>query len=103
MAKRNENTIETIPLTAPIDVVDSLTPIYEQFIKAIEGGELYIKPEECLRVLKVMEAAFISAENDTAVKTDILIKACENTGFYLQVMLDSMQAIFAFKFHKYML
>ncbi len=71
MAKRNENTIETIPLSAPTDVVDSLTPVYQQFIKAIEGGELYIKPEECLRVIKVMEAAFLSAEQDIAIKTDI--------------------------------
>lgn len=71
MSKRNENTIETIPLSAPTDVIDSLTPVYQQFIKAIEGEELYIKPEECLRVLKVMEAAFESAEKNIAINTDI--------------------------------
>ena len=71
MAKRNESTIETIPLTAPEDVEDNLDPVYRQFIAAIEGGELYIKPEQCLRVLKVMEAGFESARTGDAVHTDI--------------------------------
>ena len=39
---------------------------------AIEGkAELTIKPEEGMRVMKVMEAAFLSHETQSAVKTEI--------------------------------
>ena len=58
MAPRSEHTVETIELSEPEDVVDDLTVVYDQFIDAIEGkAELTIKPEEALRVMKVMEAA----------------------------------------------
>ena len=55
-----------------MDVVDNLNPVYWQFVDAIEGkAELKIKPEEAMRVMKVMEAAFVSHETQTAVKTNI--------------------------------
>lgn len=72
MAPRNPNSTETISLSEPMDVVDNLNPVYWQFVDAIEGkAELKIKPEEAMRVMKVMEAAFVSHETQTAVKTNI--------------------------------
>ncbi len=71
MAPRSPETVEVIELTEPLDVVDNLDPVYEQLIAAIEGAELKIKPEQALRVVKVMEAAFESAEKNIAVNTDI--------------------------------
>ncbi len=71
MAPRDPSTVEEIILTEPTDVVDNLDPVYEQFIAAIEGEELLIKPESALRVMKVIEAAFESAEKQIAVATDI--------------------------------
>lgn len=72
MAPRDPSTVEIIPLSAPEDVVDNLTPIYDWFLDAVEGkAELKIKPEQALRVIKVMEAAFESARTGEAIKTDI--------------------------------
>ena len=72
MAPRNERSVETIELSEPTDVIDNLTVPYEQLIDAIEGKrELTIKPEQALRVMKVMEAAFESWEKKEAIKTDI--------------------------------
>lgn len=72
MAPRNERSVETIELSEPTDVTDNLTVPYEQLIDAIEGkAELTIKPEQALRVMKVMEAAFESWEKKEAIKTDI--------------------------------
>ncbi len=72
MAPRSEDTVEAIPLCAPDDVVDNLVPTYEQMLDAIDNGaELKIKPEQALRVMKVMEAAFLSDEKSEAIKTDI--------------------------------
>ena len=72
MAPRNPDTTEVIALHAPTDIVDNLNPTYWQFIDAIEGkAELTIKPEEAMRVMKVMEAAFLSHETQSAVKTEI--------------------------------
>lgn len=71
MAPRNADTVEETILTEPKDVVDNLDPVYEQLVNAIEGAELLIKPEEALRVMKVMEAAFESAEKQITVKTEI--------------------------------
>lgn len=72
MAPRNENSTETITISEPLDVVDDLTVVYDQFIDAVEGkAELTIKPEQALRVMKVMEAAFESDEKGIAVKTMI--------------------------------
>lgn len=59
-------------LTAPEDFNDSITAVYEQMIDAIEKkAELTIKPEQALRVIKVMEAAFESSEKSEAIKTNI--------------------------------
>lgn len=72
MAPRNPNSTETIELSEPTDVVDNLTVVYDQLLNCAEGkAELTIKPEEALRVMKVMEAAFRSHENSEAVKTEI--------------------------------
>ncbi len=72
MAPRNPNSVETIDLHEPEDVEDNLDPVYRQLVDAIEGrAELKIKPEEALRVVKVMEAAMRSWETNQVVKTDI--------------------------------
>ncbi|MDP4133661.1 MAG: Gfo/Idh/MocA family oxidoreductase [Bacillota bacterium] len=72
MAPRSPETIETIELKAPTDVIDNVQPTYIQMVNAIEGkAELTIKPEEALRVMKVMEAAFESAKTGQAIFTDI--------------------------------
>ncbi len=72
MAPRSENSIETIDIHAPSDVVDNLNPVYWQLIDKLDGkAELTIKPEQALRVMKVMEAAFVSSKENIAVQTDI--------------------------------
>lgn len=72
MAPRSENSTETIEISEPTDVVDNLSVVYDQMIDAIEGkSELTIKPEQALRVMRVMEAAFESDEKKTAVSTNI--------------------------------
>lgn len=71
MAPRNPETVETIQLTEPKDVRDNLDPVYEQLVDAIEGAELLIKPEETLRVMKVMEAAFESAATGKSIDVNI--------------------------------
>ncbi len=71
MAARNPVTVEEIELTEPLDVENYFGPTYKQMISAIEGEELKIKPEEALRVLKVIEAAFESNRKNTVVKTNI--------------------------------
>lgn len=72
MAPRSENSVETIEITAPTDVVDNLNPVYWQLIDALDGtAPLKITPEQALRVMKVMEAAFASAESGKAIHTDI--------------------------------
>ncbi len=72
MAPRNEHSVETIELVKPDDVIDNITVVYDQFIDAIEGkAELTVKPEQALRVMRVMEAAFESWENKQAITTDI--------------------------------
>lgn len=72
MAPRNPNSVETITLSEPTDVEDNLDPVYRQMVDAIEGkAELTIKPEEALRVIKVMQAAFESWEKNEVIKTEI--------------------------------
>lgn len=72
MAPRSENSVETIEITAPEDVVDNLNPVYWQLIDALDGtAPLKITPQQVLRVMKVMEAAFESAREGTLVHTDI--------------------------------
>jgi predicted dehydrogenase len=63
MAPRRPESTEEIILEEPMDVEDSITLVYDGFIDAIEGkAALTITPEQALRVMKVMEAAF---ESDT--------------------------------------
>lgn len=72
MAPRRPESIETIILSEPTDVVDHLSIVYDGLIDAIEGkSELKITPEQALRVMKVMEAAFESHAKQTAIKTCI--------------------------------
>ena len=72
MAPRNPNSVETITISEPMDVEDNLNPVYWQMVDAIEGkAELTIKPEEALRVIKVMEAAMQSWENNEVIKLHI--------------------------------
>ena len=72
MAPRREKSTETIELSLPEDVTDNLTVVYNQFIDAIEKkAELTIKPEQALRVMKVMEAAFESVKERKAIITNI--------------------------------
>lgn len=72
MAPRSEDSVKITPLPCPEGITDDLTVVYNQFADAIEGkAELTIKPEQALRVIKVMEAAFESSETGLAIKTDI--------------------------------
>ena len=72
MAPRSPETVQTFELSAPEDVTDNLTVVYNQLLDAVEGkSELTIKAEQTLRVMKVMEAAFESAAKDEAVKVNI--------------------------------
>lgn len=71
MAPRRSKTVIKTKIREPKDVVDNLGVIYNALAKAIEGGELYVKPEQCLRVMRVMEAAFESDKTGQAIKTDI--------------------------------
>ena len=72
MAPRSEDSVEEIAIHAPTDVVDNLNPVYWQLIDALDGtAPLKITPEQALRVVKVMEAAFESSEKGMLVKTSI--------------------------------
>ena len=72
MAPRDESTVETIPITAPEDVVDDLTSVYNPLVAKLDGeSELTITPEQVLRVIQVMEASFESAETGKAIQTSI--------------------------------
>ncbi len=72
MAPRNENSTENIKLSEPLDVVDSITVVYDQLIDAVEGKKpLTITAQQALRVMKVMEASFVSSEKGECIKTNI--------------------------------
>ena len=72
MAPRRLESTEEITLSEPLDVEDSITIVYDGFLNAIEGkSELTITPEQALRVMKVMEAAFESNESKMAINTCI--------------------------------
>ena len=72
MAPRSDDSVDIIPISALEDVVDNLNPTYWQLIDTLDGKcELKIKPEQAMRVIKVMEAAFQSSETGEAIKTDI--------------------------------
>ena len=72
MAPRSKESVDVIPLSEPEGITDSLSVVYKGFLSGIEGGELYVKPqEEVMRVMKVMEAAFESAKTCSVIHTDI--------------------------------
>ncbi len=72
MAPRRSESTETIDLSEPMEVVDKITVVYDGLIDAIKGeGPLRITPEQALRVMKVMEAAFESDEKGIAVNCNI--------------------------------
>ena len=72
MAPRNKDSLEVIELSLPDDVTDNLTVVYNQFADAVEGkAELTITPAQALRVMRVMETAFESAEKGKSIETDI--------------------------------
>ena len=71
MAPRDPSTVQEIALFEPEGIEDNLDPTYRQLVDAIEGAPLKILPEQALRVVRVMEAAFRSAERGEAVKTFI--------------------------------
>lgn len=72
MAPRSPKTVQTFKISAPEDVTDNLTVVYNQLLDAVEKkAELTIKPEQALRVMKIMEAAFESAEKDEVIKLSI--------------------------------
>jgi predicted dehydrogenase len=59
MAPRRSESIEELTLSEPMDVVDSITVVYDNLIDAIEGkAPLTITSEQALEVMKVMERAF---------------------------------------------
>ena len=69
MAPRPSHTINETPLP---DVKFNQYDIYFNIINAIEGKEeLVVKPEECLRVLKVIELAFKSSEEGRSIACEI--------------------------------
>ena len=72
MAPRNKNSTETTELEMPKDVTDDLTVVYDQMLDAVEGKcPLTITPQQALRVMRVMEAAFESHETNSVVKVEI--------------------------------
>lgn len=72
MAPRSEDSVEVIDISAPTDVTDNLNPVYWQLIDALDGiAPLKITPEQVMRVMKVMEAAFESAESGKAIFVNI--------------------------------
>lgn len=72
MAPRRKESTEELELSEPVEVIDSITVVYDQFVDAIEGkNDLTITSEQALRVMEVMEAAFDSHDSQTAVATCI--------------------------------
>ncbi|MBQ5590909.1 MAG: Gfo/Idh/MocA family oxidoreductase [Clostridia bacterium] len=72
MAPRRPESVERIELTMPDIKIEELRIVYKQMLDAIESrAELTIKPEQALRVMRVMEAAFESAKTGNAINTNI--------------------------------
>ena len=73
MAPRDPSTVEIIPVAAPVwGIPDDLTSVYNPYVAKLDGeAELTITPEQALRVIKVMEAAFESSKTGNAIHTDI--------------------------------
>ena len=71
MSKRDPSTIEVQEFAPPADLEDNLDPTYYQLVDAIEGAPLKITPEQAMRCMLVMEAAFRSSETGEAIKVNI--------------------------------
>lgn len=71
MAKRDPSTVEVIEVAPPEGLEDNLDPTYYQLVDAIEGAPLKITPEQAMRCMLVMEAAFRSAQTGDAEKVNI--------------------------------
>lgn len=66
MAPRPSETTITLPLP---EVQTEWTDYYKNIVGVLEGKEeLIVKPEECLRVMHVIDAIFESAEKNTSVE-----------------------------------
>lgn len=69
MAPRPLHTIDVLELP---EVITDWSDYYKNFIQAIEGKEeLIVKPEQCLRVMKVIEQVFLSQELNCGVSCNI--------------------------------
>ena len=69
MAPRPKDTVEEIEMTIPNT---DYTAYYQNIIDAIEGkADILVKPEQAMRVMKVMEAAFLSNTTGDAIKVNI--------------------------------
>ncbi|MCL2874421.1 MAG: Gfo/Idh/MocA family oxidoreductase [Defluviitaleaceae bacterium] len=74
MAPRCEKSTETIKIFEPEDSEynKGLHAVYNQFLNAIEGlDELKITTDQAMRVMKIIEAAFLSNDTKAAVKVNI--------------------------------
>lgn len=71
MAPRRPESVERIKLSEPMDIEDGIHVVYEQLTGAIEGKDLTITAEQALRVMKVMEAAFLSHQTNSSIATNI--------------------------------
>lgn len=66
MAPRPSETTITLPLP---EVQTEWTDYYKNIVGVLEGKEeLIVKPEECLRVMHVIDAIFKSAEKNTSIE-----------------------------------
>lgn len=69
MAPRPRETTEELPLP---DVKTDWADFYRNVVDHINGkAELIVKPEECLRVMKVIDAIFESHRTNTLIKCNI--------------------------------
>lgn len=72
MAPRNPESTETLELSMPQGITDSVSKSYDQLTDAIEGkAPLAITAEQAMRVMLVMEAAFKSAETKKSIDVEI--------------------------------
>lgn len=69
MAPRPSETTVTLPLP---EVVTDWTDYYRNIVDVLDGkAELIVKPEECLRVMKVIDAIFESSEKNKSIECHI--------------------------------
>lgn len=72
MAPRSKDSTEELVISQSIELFDDLIVVYEQFISAIEGkAELTITAEQALRVMKVIDAAFLSQRTGNEIRVNI--------------------------------